>query len=301
MSESAFNTTNQQQQVQSRVQLARAISKLETGSAADLSAAMSLDLNDTWVLGITGATGVGKSTLVARLLDMACAEGGRVAVVAVDPSSPDGGALLGDRVRMLWALDNHSDVFMRSLATRSHVGGLSRVSPAVIRMLATHGYKTIIVETVGVGQSEIEVIDVADTVLVVAGPDGGDWLQAAKSGLMEIGHVFGVAKADREGANAMVREIETALHLRATSMWSPPVMAFSSLENTGIELLWNSLTSHREHLAKSGVRRPVPIRHLAHAAIDAALDVLTQTNLAGLPTDPAKLLDFLAQVLRDER
>ncbi len=163
--------------------------------------------DDSWTVGITGAPGAGKSTLTNHLVGHLRDAGERVAVLAIDPSSPfTGGAILGDRVRMQ-RHDTDPDVFIRSMATRGHLGGLSRATPQAVRVLAAAGYGWVVVETVGVGQVEVEVAGAADTTVVVVNPGWGDGVQAAKAGLLEIGDVFVVNKADRDGVDATVRDL----------------------------------------------------------------------------------------------
>src|SRR3954447_16744423 len=177
----------------------------------------------TYTVGLTGAPGAGKSTLTTRLVAALREAGDEVAVLAVDPSSPfTGGAILGDRVRMQeHALD--SGVFIRSMATRGHLGGLALATPQAVRVLDAIGFEWVVIETVGVGQVEVEVAGAADTTVVVVNPGWGDAVQAAKAGLLEIADVFVVNKADRIGANQTVHDLESMMDLTDTGRWRPPV------------------------------------------------------------------------------
>jgi len=255
---------------------------------------------DTWVLGVTGAPGVGKSTTVAELIAIASDEASRVAVIAVDPSSTvSGGALLGDRNRLLGVLDQHRQVFMRSLATRSQLGGLARSVPAVVGFLSSAGFDVVIVETAGVGQTEVDIMHVADTVLVLVSPEGGDWLQAAKSGVMEIGDIFGVSKADRDGAKAMASDIEAALSDRNLETdWKPLVRAFSSKTHEGFDELWTVLSQHRAHVSTKPRSRPLPLRSRAHQLVDMAFDGLERSEWSDPALGGPELLVALAECLR---
>ncbi len=203
------------------------------------------------VIGITGPPGAGKSTFTDRLVAAARARGERVAVVAVDPSSPwSGGAILGDRVRM----DRHAEdpgVYLRSLSSRGHLGGLSRATGHVVDLLDACGYDRILVETVGVGQGELAVLQVADTVLVVLTPESGDTVQAMKAGLLEIADVFCVNKADRPGADLLRRELELGVHLDDRP-WSAPVHTSVALQDVGIAEVLVSLEAHRDWNAGAG-------------------------------------------------
>jgi LAO/AO transport system kinase len=205
------------------------------------------------VIGITGAPGAGKSTLTAQLITAARAGDGRVGVLAVDPSSPySGGAILGDRIRMQGhALDD--GVFIRSMATRGHQGGLALAAPEAIRALAAAGMSTVLVETVGVGQVEVEIAGAADTTLVVVTPRWGDAIQASKAGLLEIADIFVVNKADRDGAPETRRDLDNMLDLDpAMGDWRPPVLLTTASTGEGSEELWAAISRHRAHLATTG-------------------------------------------------
>ena len=207
------------------------------------------------VVGITGAPGAGKSTLTDRLITEARAGEGepKVGVLAVDPSSPfTRGAILGDRIRMQGhALD--PGVFIRSMATRGHLGGLALAAPEAIRVLAACGHPIILVETVGVGQVEVEIAGAADTTVVVVNPGWGDAIQAAKAGLLEVADVFAVNKADRQGAEETKRDLEAMLDMN-THMgdWRPPVLLCTASTGDGSERLWKAIEDHRDHLEGSG-------------------------------------------------
>lgn len=206
------------------------------------------------VVGITGAPGAGKSTLTDRLISAArTALDGPIGVLAVDPSSPySGGAILGDRIRMQGhALD--PGVFVRSMATRGHLGGLALAAPEAVRVLAAGGYPVVLVETVGVGQVEVEIAGAADTTVVVVNPGWGDAIQAAKAGLLEIADVFAINKADRPGAEETRRDLDSMLDMNMTmGAWRPPIVQCVASEGTGVEDLWTEITRHREHLEQSG-------------------------------------------------
>jgi LAO/AO transport system kinase len=234
--------------------LARLISIIERGGDEARRAgraAHGLKIDATTV-GITGAPGAGKSTLTSALLETVRAGGEPIAVLAIDPSSPfSGGALLGDRVRMGdHALDD--GVFIRSMATRGHLGGLAVAAPEAVRVLAAAGYPWVILETVGVGQVEIDVMGQADTTVVVVTPGWGDAVQANKAGLMEIADVFVVNKADRPGAQEAARDLERMLSMSPASGRRPPVLCTTATTGMGVSEVWQAVVEHRTHLAASG-------------------------------------------------
>ncbi len=207
-----------------------------------------------YTVGITGAPGAGKSTLTSAVIRHLRSRELEVAVLAIDPSSPfTGGAILGDRVRMQ---DHATDpgVFIRSMATRGHLGGLSLATPEAIRMLDAVGKGWIIVETVGVGQVEVEIAGKADTTVVVLNPGWGDSVQANKAGLMEIADIFVINKADRKGADETRRDIEQMLELSdiAHDAWTPPIIATVGTSGEGVAELWDAVELHRRTITDSG-------------------------------------------------
>ncbi|MHB1651240.1 MAG: methylmalonyl Co-A mutase-associated GTPase MeaB [Desulfitobacteriaceae bacterium] len=206
------------------------------------------------VLGITGPPGVGKSSLVEALTHRYRKDLERVGIVAVDPSSPyTGGAILGDRIRMQ-SHGTDRDVFIRSMGTRGHLGGVARSTADVLRILEAGGYERLLLETVGVGQSEIEIMRLADTVVVVLNPGTGDGIQAIKAGIMEVADIFVVNKADMPGAERMKNDIEMMLDMnsRETRTWRPPVVLTSVLEDKGILELGQEIDRHQKSLSESG-------------------------------------------------
>lgn len=210
------------------------------------------------VIGLTGSPGVGKSTTTNALVGHLREAGKRVAVLAVDPSSPfSGGALLGDRIRMTEAATDPG-VYIRSLASRGHLGGLSVSTPQAIRVLDAAGFDVVLVETVGVGQSEVAVAGSADTTLVLLAPGMGDGIQAAKAGILEIGDVFVVNKADRDGADATVRDLRHMLQMgegTAPHRWRRKVVRASAMNGTGVEDIAEAIGEHLAWLASSGELR----------------------------------------------
>ncbi len=207
-----------------------------------------------YTVGLTGAPGAGKSSLTSALIGHLRSLELEVAVLAIDPSSPfTGGAILGDRVRMQ---DHATDpgVFIRSMATRGHLGGLALATPEAVRLLDAIGRRWILVETVGVGQVEVEVAGKADTTVVVVNPGWGDSVQANKAGLMEIADVFVINKADRNGVDETRRDLEQMLELSdlPSDAWRPPIVPTVATDGTGASDLWEAVGAHREHAERSG-------------------------------------------------
>lgn len=233
-----------------RLALARLITLVENRSA-DVATVMER-LYDTGnrahIIGITGPPGAGKSTLIDRLVSKFRARKQQVAVLAIDPSSPfSGGAVLGDRVRMA---DHYGDpgVYIRSLSTRGSHGGLSRAARQIVTVLEAYKFDVIIVETAGVGQTELAIMDLADTTVVVTVPEGGDSIQIMKAGLNEIADIFVVNKADRDGADRVKAELELNVHLRPADGWRAPVLLTQAANDRGIDSLVQQLDKHREYI-----------------------------------------------------
>jgi LAO/AO transport system kinase len=239
-----------------RAALARALSLVEQGGepAREVGRLAHPHGGHAYTVGVTGAPGGGKSTLVNALVTVVRKAGDAVAVLAIDPSSPfTGGAILGDRVRMSeHALDG--DVFIRSMASRGHLGGLALATPQAVRLLDASGVPWVLLETVGVGQVEVEVAGAADTTLVVVNPGWGDAVQASKAGLLEVADVFVVNKADREGAADTRRDLEVMLDLgdRPPDAWRPPVLEAVATTGGGVEEVWAAVQRHKTHLEATG-------------------------------------------------
>jgi LAO/AO transport system kinase len=236
--------------------VARLISLVEDGSPLlrEVMAALAPYTGNAQVIGITGSPGVGKSTSTNALVAELRKHDKRVGVLAVDPSSPfSGGALLGDRVRMQdHALDR--DVFIRSMASRGHLGGLAWTTPQALRVLDAAGCDVILVETVGVGQSEVEIAGLADTTMVLLAPGMGDGIQAAKAGILEIGDLYVVNKADRDGADQVRRDLRSMLQLgdRPPGSWRPPIVKTVAQKAEGLDEVVAEIDNHRAWLTSSG-------------------------------------------------
>jgi LAO/AO transport system kinase len=237
-----------------RVSVARAISLVENGEAGwrDLLESVYPRTGRAYRIGITGPPGAGKSTLTNRLALLYRKQGLRVGVIAVDPTSPfTGGALLGDRVRMS-DVEMDEGVFIRSMASRGSLGGLSEKTTEAADLLDASGHEIIIMETVGVGQSELDIAGAADSTVVVLVPESGDSIQAMKAGLMEIADFFVLNKADRAGADQAAMSIQMILHFRSASGWMPSVLKTTASDGTGVDAVLEEIAKHRTHLDATG-------------------------------------------------
>ncbi|GAB3623297.1 methylmalonyl Co-A mutase-associated GTPase MeaB [Mariniluteicoccus endophyticus] len=281
--------------------IARLISKVENNSP-DLRELMTLLAPHTGhahVVGLTGSPGVGKSTSTTALVSGFRSRGLRVGVLAVDPSSPfSGGAVLGDRVRM----QKHSTddgVYIRSMASRGHLGGLSTAAPQALRVFDAAGFDVVLVETVGVGQSEVEIASTADTTLVLLAPGMGDGIQAAKAGILEIGDIFVVNKADRDGAQSLIRDLRNmvALDHHEPDDWKPPIVRTVASQEEGVDDLVAEIERHRDHGRESGAWDE---RRLHRASAEVEALALAQVRRQFL-TEGRKGLDELAAGVRDGR
>ena len=261
-----------------------------------------------YTIGLTGSPGVGKSSLAEQLVRAARARDKTVAVLAIDPTSPfTGGALLGDRLRMQ-AHATDPGVFIRSMATRGHLGGMALAAPEAIRILDASGKELVIVETVGVGQAEVEVATATDTTLVVVAPGWGDYVQVAKAGILEIADVFVVNKADKEGAGDAARDLKSMLRMGPKLEWTPPVVRTSTVTSQGIDELWDAVDQHRKHQESTGaleekrrrrildeVKSMVAFRLRDRAAEALDVDVGLAQNVSTRTVDPYKAAEILVQ------
>ncbi len=291
-----------------RLAIGRLLTRVERGGtdADTISELAHGDAGSAHIVGITGAPGAGKSTLVGELVSHLVADGRRPAVLAVDPSSPlTGGAILGDRIRMEGSQDAVSippasdgaggsvrhKPFIRSMATRGHSGGLALAVPLAVRLFDALGFDPVIIETVGVGQVEVDVVGAADTAVVVATPGMGDAVQANKAGLLEVADVFVVNKADRPGANDVRRDLELMLDLskvtgqQAEIGYRPPIVMASALEGTGATDVLAAIADHLAFLDGSG-RREVRRRHRARTEIEARLSQALHRRVGDLLASP---------------
>lgn len=235
--------------------LSRVITLIENEYAGlvEIMATLHRSSGSAHIVGVTGPPGVGKSTLADRLARRFRAAGKTVGVLAVDPSSPfSGGAVLGDRVRMQ-ELTLDPGVYIRSMATRGHLGGLARASAGVIKAMDAFGFGVILVETVGAGQSEVDIMQFAHTTVVVLAPGLGDEIQAIKAGILEIGNIFAVNKADREGAEKTAADLEMMVEMGAKSSWKPPVIRTAARDNRGVAELAGAIEEHRRAFGELGL------------------------------------------------
>jgi LAO/AO transport system kinase len=288
-----------------RLALARLITRVEnrTPQVPAIMQAVHARSGRAYVLGMTGPPGAGKSTLVDRITTLLRKEGLSVGIIAVDPSSPfTGGAVLGDRIRMqTHTLD--PDVFIRSMATRGSLGGLARATGDVIKLLDGFGFNWIIIETVGVGQTELDIIRQADTTVVALVPESGDSIQAMKAGLMEVADVFAVNKADRAGAHALMAELRFSVHLHYTSRgsnqevdWEVPVLATEGANDVGIGELLEAIKRHRTILAETGALERRRQRRRRGELEALLVEEFTAQVMARVRSDPElrRILDLVS-------
>jgi LAO/AO transport system kinase len=236
-----------------RLALARAITKVENEDVSTILNQVFKHTGNAYYLGITGPPGAGKSTMVHRVASRLLDDGKKVGIIAIDPTSPfSGGALLGDRIRMS-ELSTRDGVFIRSMASRGSLGGLAQATKNVSLLFDAYGMDYVIIETIGVGQVELDIAGICDTTLVILVPESGDSIQAMKAGLLEIADIIAVNKADREGADRMATELRFVSELRvADDGWEYPIMTTIATEDKGIDELLSLIKSHRDYLVRTG-------------------------------------------------
>jgi LAO/AO transport system kinase len=281
--------------------LARAITLVENGDplAYDLIRDLYPETGRAYAVGVTGPPGVGKSSLISALVRLVREDGKSVGVVSVDPSSPfTKGALLGDRIRLA---DHFLDpeVFIRSMGTRGHLGGLAEATLQAALVLDAAGKELLFLETVGAGQSEVEVIGIADTVLLVLMPGSGDSIQAIKAGIMEIPDVIAVNKRDHPAAKTMVNEVRSILALDAERAWKPPIVLTEAVSGEGVAELWEQLAGHRRHLEESGTLAERRAANLAREVF-AVASARAKARLEEAVAEDEELRRLLDEVQRRE-
>jgi LAO/AO transport system kinase len=281
--------------------LARAITLVESSDplAYELIRELYPNTGNSYGIGVTGPPGVGKSSLISALVRHVRAEDASVGVISVDPSSPfTKGALLGDRIRLA---DHFLDpeVFIRSMGTRGHLGGLAEATLQSALVLDAAGKDLVFLETVGAGQSEVEIISIADTVLLVLMPGSGDSIQALKAGIMEIPDVIAVNKRDHPAAQTMVNEVRSILALDTERVWQPPIVLTEAVRGEGVEELWNEISAHRSHLESAGLLAERRARNLA-GEVFAVASARAKAHLEGAVSDDPELRRLLEAVQRRE-
>ena len=281
--------------------LARAITLVENGDplAYELVRDLYPHTGRAFLVGVTGPPGVGKSSLISRIVSHVRGRGTTVGVISVDPSSPfTQGALLGDRIRLVdHFLD--PDVFIRSMGTRGHLGGLAETTLQAALVLDAAGKDLILLETVGAGQSEVEVIGIADSVLLVLMPGSGDSVQALKAGIMEIPDVIAINKMDHPAAKTMLSEVRSILALDHEREWKPPIVLTEAMRGENVDVLWEKLEGHRAHLEEGGKLEQRRRRNLA-GEVFAVASARAKTHLEDAVADDPELRRLLDEVQRRE-
>jgi LAO/AO transport system kinase len=286
-----------------RRSIARAITLAENNpiESQKLIAAIYASTGKAHIVGLTGPGGAGKSTLADKIVREFRKRGKTVGVVAVDPSSPfTGGAFLGDRIRMQELSTDH-DVFIRSMASRNYAGGIAKATKDAVRILDAAGKDVIVVETVGAGQSEVEIIKVAQTIVVVHAPGLGDEIQAIKAGIMEIGDIFVVNKADSENANKAVTDLQTILQLGGEKGWKPPIVKTVALTGEGVPELLEKLDEHRRFLEKDSEGRMRLLKAKAEAELTEAIKERVLSSIVDNLKKEGRLEECLQKILKKEK